>query len=77
MSNIPCCNVGGKEKKYSYETKIGHEPQILISASLMTHCYKGEMVCFCKWSKTKMPAFLLIAMLCSLSKKKKVLGREL
>lgn len=26
--------------KYNYETKIGHEPQILISASLMTHCYK-------------------------------------
>lgn len=37
----------------------------------MTRCYKAEMLCFCKWSKTKIPAFLLIAHVVQPQQKKK------
>lgn len=42
-------------EKYNYETKIGHELQILISASIMTHAVviKGRWFVFVNGPKPK------------------------
>lgn len=54
MPNVPWCNAGREKFNRNYETKIGHEPQILISAFLMTRCSKKrDMVCVCTWSKNQ------------------------